>query len=70
MPRKWHIEYVGCWGYEDVWDVEFWRFGMFRMLDDGDEGCSECQNLVMWDIWDVGYWGCRMLGCGMSDVGC
>ena len=54
MLGKWHIEHVRCWGCEDVGDVEYWEFGMFRIPDDGgwdvrDMGCG------MWDV-------CRDLG--------
>ena len=41
---------------------------MFGMWDVGDVGCWGCGMLGMWDVGDVGCWGCGMLG--MWDVGC
>ena len=76
MLGKWHIEHVRCWGCEDVGDVEYWEFGMFRIPDDGDVGCSGYGMSRMWTVQDVERLGCGMLGgwdvrdmgCGMWDV--
>ena len=39
---------------------------MLGMWDVGDVGCWGCGMFGMWDVGDVGCWGCGMLG--MWDV--
>ena len=41
---------------------------MLGMWDVGNVGCWGCGMLKMWDVEDVGCWGCRVFG--RWDVGC
>ena len=49
--------------------VEIWYVGLCNV---GDVGCLEFGMLRMWNVWDVGCWGCKMFvmwDVGMWNVG-